>query len=120
VFTFDQRDVLRLYIHYSDLAGYQTVIRRRSALKEPLFVIFSDLHEGQVAWLEPVEGLANAQRRMQQIAAEKPGAYFVYDAQTASTVAKTNTAKELRSAPSPTNAARRTPPYRLVDRHRGG
>jgi hypothetical protein len=89
-------------------------------LKEPLFVIFSDLNEGRVVWLEPVEGLANAQRRMQQIAAEKPGAYFVYDAQTASTVAKTNTAKELRSTLSPTNAARRTALHGLADRHGSG
>ena len=94
------------------------VIRRRSVLKEPLFVIFSDLTEGRVAWLEPVEGLANAQRRMNQIAAEKPGAYFVYDAQTALIVTKTNTVKELRSAPSPINAGRRVAPQRLVDGRR--
>jgi hypothetical protein len=94
------------------------VLRRRSALKEPLFVIFSELTDGRVAWLEPVEGLANAQRRMNQIAAEKPRVYFVYDAQTASIVTSMNTAKELRSAPSPTNAGRRVAPNRLVDGHR--
>ena len=42
-------------------------------------VIFSDLTEQGVRWVEPVEGLARAQQRMEQIAAEKPGAYFVFD-----------------------------------------
>ena len=73
-------------------------------MKEFLFDIFTDLTEEGVLWLESVEGLANAQRRMDQIAEEKPGAYFVYNIQTASILARTNTRKLLRSVPPPTNA----------------
>jgi hypothetical protein len=70
----------------------------------PLFVIFSDLTEKGVVWLESFAGLANAQRRMEGIAAEKPGSYFVYDLATYSILARTNPAKQLRLAPPPTEA----------------
>lgn len=74
-------------------------------MKEPLLVIFRDCPEKGVAWAESGYGLANAQRRMDQIAAEKPGVYFLFDLETASIVARTNTVKEARSVPPPTDAA---------------
>jgi len=69
-----------------------------------LFVVFSDLAEGGVKWLQSVYGLANAQRRMNQIAAENPGSYFVFDLQTVSIVAKTDTVKQLKLVPLPPQA----------------
>jgi hypothetical protein len=73
-------------------------------MEESLFVVFGDLTEGGVKWLESVYGLANAQRRMKRIAAEKPGSYFVFDLQTASIVAKTNTVKQLKWVSPPPQA----------------
>jgi hypothetical protein len=47
--------------------------------KTPKFDIFAG-HSGSndVLWLETVEGLAAARSRMEEIAAQKPGPYFVF------------------------------------------
>jgi hypothetical protein len=42
-------------------------------------------------WLETVEGLSNARERLQQIAAEKPGQYFLFCAKTHSSVCEIET-----------------------------
>ena len=47
-------------------------------MPESTFDIFSG-HLGEDAlWLEAVEGLSNARERMQKIAEQTPGAYFVF------------------------------------------
>lgn len=43
----------------------------------PKFDIFSGAPGRDAVWVCTVEGLANAKERMDQIAAEKPGPYFV-------------------------------------------
>ena len=47
---------------------------------EPTYQIFSGCysHDRDVLWLESVVGLADAQERMQTLAAQKPGPYFVF------------------------------------------
>jgi hypothetical protein len=44
------------------------------------FDIFSGHSDRDAVWLEAVEGLANAIQRMHEIAAERPGEYFIFDA----------------------------------------
>jgi hypothetical protein len=43
-------------------------------MKEPLFDVFSGTSEKDAAWRESVERLSNAQRRMEQLAVNVPGA----------------------------------------------
>jgi len=47
---------------------------------EPTYQIFSGCYsdDRDVLWLESVVGLAAAQERMQTLAAQKPGPYFVF------------------------------------------
>jgi len=45
----------------------------------PTFDIFRGHYRDKYAvWIEAVEGLAAAQKRMEEIAAERPDAYFVF------------------------------------------
>jgi hypothetical protein len=44
---------------------------------EKSFDIFSGTQKNAM-WVEVVEGLSNARERMQQMAEEKPGQYFVF------------------------------------------
>lgn len=47
----------------------------------PFFDIFrGQFPDADVEWIDSVEGLGAARERMQKIAAEKPGAYFVFGA----------------------------------------
>jgi hypothetical protein len=60
-------------------------------MPEPTYDIFSG-HSGENAlWLEAVEGLSNAREQMQQIAEQKPGAYFVFSAMGQSVLARIET-----------------------------
>ena len=45
---------------------------------EPMFDIFSRLPDGSPLWLESVEGLAQAQQRLDGLARLHPGEYFIY------------------------------------------
>jgi len=42
------------------------------------FEIFSGAPEEHGLWVEAIEGFSNARQRMGQIAAEKPGKYFLF------------------------------------------
>jgi hypothetical protein len=44
--------------------------------------------EKDAVWLETVEGLEAAQRRMEEIATRKPGVYFIFSSGDRSVVAK--------------------------------
>jgi hypothetical protein len=57
------------------------------------FDIFSGTVDKDVLWIEAVEGLGSAKRRMDEIAAKKPGAYFVFHAPTQEVVAATDTSR---------------------------
>jgi hypothetical protein len=60
-------------------------------MKEPSFDIFSGVPSGNPMWLETVVGLSNARERMEQIAAKKPGQYFVFSIGTHSPVTQIET-----------------------------
>ena len=58
----------------------------------PMYYIFSGAFRGKdVMWLESVKGLGAADERMKQLAAEKPGPYFVLSADTHSVFASIDT-----------------------------
>lgn len=67
-------------------------------MKEPVFDVFSGTSEKDAVWREAVEGLSNARKRMEQLAVNVPGAYFLYSPQSHSILVKTNTAKQLQAA----------------------
>ena len=45
---------------------------------EPRFDIFSGTPDKDAVWVECVCGLSNARERMERIAAQKPGRYFLF------------------------------------------
>lgn len=47
-------------------------------MKEPTFDIFSGESDKAPVWIEAVEGLSKARERLEQIAAKKPGKYFLF------------------------------------------
>lgn len=55
------------------------------------FDIFSGELDKNAVWLETVDGLAEAQKRMQEIATRKPGVYFIFSSGDRSVVAKLET-----------------------------
>lgn len=57
-------------------------------MKEPAFDIFSGGPEKDPMWLETVAGLSNARDRMQQLAAKKPGPYFLFSVLSQAVVAR--------------------------------
>jgi hypothetical protein len=59
----------------------------------PLYDVFSGHEHGDAIWLDAVEGLSNAAARMKQLAADKPGAYFVFSHETWRVVASIDTAQ---------------------------
>jgi hypothetical protein len=65
----------------------------------PAFDIFSGHFKQQdVLWVEALEGLEAAYEKMLQIAAEKPGAYFILSSDAQTCVASVDTST-LRSDP---------------------
>jgi hypothetical protein len=60
--------------------------------KLPTFHIFSGCYpDNDVVWIESVEGYAAAKQRMERIAAEKPGPYFVFSVPDGAPLATTDT-----------------------------
>jgi len=62
-------------------------------MPESTFDIFSGASKTDAIWLEGVAGLSNARERMEQIAAEKPGQYFVFCVATSTIVIQIHTFK---------------------------
>jgi hypothetical protein len=50
-------------------------------MNELTFEVFSGVPDRDAVWLESVEGFSNARERMEQIAEQKPGQYFVFSPQ---------------------------------------
>ncbi len=79
---------------FKQSSSARVVTRRRLALKlerilqYELFAVDPD--NGPV-WLETVNGFENAEKRMQQRAAEAPGDYFIYNFREAAIVARVHT-----------------------------
>jgi hypothetical protein len=55
------------------------------------FDIFGGLTKQEAVWLESVEGLENARKRMVDIADKKPGAYLIYSVSTDEILVTMNT-----------------------------
>jgi hypothetical protein len=66
---------------------------------EPIlkFDIFSGTIDKNARWLEAVEGLENAKRRMHELAAKSPGRYFVFCDFAHAVIALTDTSSEMAS-----------------------
>jgi hypothetical protein len=62
----------------------------RGCLVKDVFDIFSGTQKNAV-WVETVEGLSAARERLQQIAGEKPGQYFIFSALTRVSVCEIET-----------------------------
>jgi len=67
-------------------------------LKVPLFNIFSGVPDKNAIWIETVAGLSNARERMEAIAAQQPGQYFVFCPRDHTILAKTETQKKIEAA----------------------
>ena len=52
----------------------------------PMFDIFSTLPDGGPLWLEAVEGLDEAKKRLNILAEARPGSYFIYSEKTGGVV----------------------------------
>lgn len=63
-------------------------------MDEPTFDIFAGAPEEHGLWVEAVEGLSNARERMAQIAAQKPGTYFLFSSCSQSILARIRTFQE--------------------------
>jgi hypothetical protein len=62
-------------------------------MKEPTFDIFKGTSDKDAIWVEAVQGLAKACQRMEEIAENFPGEYFVFSQQSHSILARVNTRK---------------------------
>ena len=60
-------------------------------MRVPHYHVFSGSREKDPLWLESVEGLGTANERMEQLAAEKPGPYFIFSTDTHTVLASIDT-----------------------------
>jgi len=51
-------------------------------MRVPNYHVFSGSRDKDALWLESIEGLGAANERMEQLAAEKPGPYFIFSTDT--------------------------------------
>ena len=64
-------------------------------VKASVFDIFSGVADKNAVWVETVAGLSNARARMEAIAAQSPGQYFVFSRRNHTILAKTETRKNI-------------------------
>lgn len=67
-------------------------------MSEPKFDIYSGVPGNQV-WIEAVERFSNAQDRMEQIAEQTPGRYFVFSFGSRTVLAQRDTFEKQQSHP---------------------
>lgn len=65
---------------------------------EPRFGIFSGSFENDALWLETVAGFAKARARMEQLASQVPGKYFMFSIHSPRSRASVDTSKLARTA----------------------
>jgi hypothetical protein len=61
--------------------------------QEPRFDIFSGSPDNDAMWIEAVSGLAKARERMEELAQQVPGRYFVFATHSRSLLATIDTTK---------------------------
>jgi len=62
---------------------------------QTIFDIFRGTTDKGASWIEVAEGLSNARQRMEEIATDSPGQYFVLDSKSRSVVARIDSRKVL-------------------------
>jgi hypothetical protein len=67
-------------------------------VNEESFDIFSGAPEDNGLWVEAIAGLSNAHKRMSQIAAEKPGKYFLFSSTDQSILTRVDTRSRTTTA----------------------
>lgn len=75
-------------------------------LEERMFDIFTGSNDKDALWVEAASGLAGARERMEQIAAEHPGQYFVFSQRTHCILARIDNRKS--GLPAQINRSART------------
>ena len=60
---------------------------------EPYFDVFSGSPGGDAVWIEVVSGFAAARNRMEELARDIPGKYFLFSTRSQSILAKIDTTK---------------------------
>ena len=69
---------------------------------EPIYDIFLTLPDGSPLWLESVEGLDEAKRRLSSFLHKRPGRYFIYSEKSGGVVERvTEDPEDAESAPAP-------------------
>lgn len=71
-------------------------------MDEPSLDIFSGELDKDAMWLESAESLSKARERMEKIAAEKPGRYFIYSVRSHAVLAQIDTS----ARPNPSGRAK--------------
>ena len=67
-------------------------------MTEPTFDIFRGAPNKDAVWVEAVQGLSAARERMEQLAAEKSGEYFLFSTSSHTVLARTETFEQTRPA----------------------
>ncbi|HUE44367.1 MAG TPA: hypothetical protein VMP12_12405 [Candidatus Sulfotelmatobacter sp.] len=63
-------------------------------MKELTFDIFEGTSENDALWVDAAEGMSNARQRMERIAVEKPGRYFLFSCTSHEILARVETSNK--------------------------
>jgi hypothetical protein len=79
-------------------AGDRPIVKPAEPEPEPELVydIFRGATNKDAIWVEAVAGLSSARRRMEEIAKESPGRYFVFDQERHAIIARADTRRTTR------------------------
>lgn len=66
-------------------------LRQHSSPADPLFDIFAGVYGKDAKWIESVNGLGYAHIRMEELAAQAPGKYFIFSSYSRSVLAQIDT-----------------------------
>ena len=72
---------------------------------QPRFGIFSGTFDGDAIWIEAVSGFDSARERMQQLAIQRPGEYFLFSIHGRGIRASIDTSKLVRTETQVNRAA---------------
>lgn len=67
-------------------------------MEDSAFDIFSGIPYGDCKWMQSVNGLGAAHKRLQEIAAETPGKYFMFNAWNSCVLTQVDTGKVIAQA----------------------
>lgn len=77
-------------------AGDRPIVRPVEPEPELVYDIFRGATNKDAIWLEAVAGVSSARRRMEEIAKESPGRYFVFDQERHAIIARADTRRTAR------------------------